>query len=629
MKETRYAGKIVYLILTVAVMLIMTFNINVLAADTASAEASEEKSLTAVTYRMDFDNVYVKIGTNDDSNTFTQLTDEAAGLKKVNAIVNEGTGSEKTMQLTYSDGVYSIPYSFIIGNGTASSDNDISEYIIEITSADGTSYKTSMNMKWSYRGGPEGICGDSSLFSVSVKNHETESELTVHAEVTDKNYTIGYIMLNHMEIPDDNNEKLADAGVIVTGETELNLRAQYGNRIIFVPVRDGSVPEWTIGMALANSSRNAKFTTCSYVSQEFDVTLKTEAASIPVKVQLPDDGYYDFRYVVLPNAGSHYGMDMTLDNASISELSETQIEIPYGSVLYGRPYAEGKEESGIVMIANTFPKLVSSKQTSDGGAIYRLKAPDGYTVAYTVDNQFVYTEENEYELKVEKGQKIFVASAYNDTLPRHGTYSYALTDDIQYRNGLNIGSDGKWHYYNDNKIDMEFKGLAYVNGRWWYVENGTINFKYTGMAYGNGNWWYMEDGTINFQYTGIGKNDNGFWYFDNGMIDFKHDGMEYYNGRWWYIEDGTINFNYSGTAYYKQWWYFVDGSISFKYTGMAYANNGWWYFADGAIDFKYTGIGENNNGRWYFVNGQIAWNYSGTVKYGDRSYKIQNGKVVG
>ena len=193
-------------------------------------------------------------------------------------------------------------------------------------------------------------------------------------------------------------------------------------------------------------------------------------------------------------------------------------------------------------------------------------------------------------------------------------YTYGTDNKLQYLpdnidvnvNGL-VNKDGTWRYYVNGVVDTSYKGLAYVNNRWWYVENGTINFKYTGMAYGNGRWWY----------------------FSNGAIDFKYTGMAYGNGRWWYFNNGAIDFKYTGTAYYKRWWYFSNGSINFTYTGMGYANNNWWMFQNGSINFKYTGIGQNNSGKWYFKNGQIAWKYSGNVTYGGKTYKVQNGKVVG
>ena len=209
---------------------------------------------------------------------------------------------------------------------------------------------------------------------------------------------------------------------------------------------------------------------------------------------------------------------------------------------------------------------------------------DAFNMSTTLN---VYKGSTGYEYACEKGYKYDV-----------------IKSDLS---GLQMADDGKWYYYKDGVVDTSYKGLAYANNRWWYVENGTINFKYTGMAYGNGRWWYMT----------------------NGAIDFKYTGMAYGNGRWWYFNNGAIDFKYTGTAYYKQWWYFSNGSINFKYTGMGYANNNWWMFQNGSINFKYTGIGQNNSGKWYFKNGQIAWKYSGNVTYGGKTYKVQNGKVVG
>ena len=227
------------------------------------------------------------------------------------------------------------------------------------------------------------------------------------------------------------------------------------------------------------------------------------------------------------------------------------------------------------------------------------------------------------------GDNIYTFGMYKGKL----AYTYGYDDTLAYvpenaDTGL-MNKDGTWRYYTNGQFDTSYTGMAYANNRWWYVKNGLIDFKYTGMAYGNGRWWYFNNGAIDFKYTGMAYGNGRWWYFNNGAINFKYTGMAYGNGRWWYFSNGAIDFKYTGTAYYKRWWYFSNGSINFTYTGMGYANNNWWMFQNGAINFKYTGIGQNKSGKWYFRNGQIAWKYSGNVTYGGKTYKVQNGKVVG
>ncbi len=278
----------------------------------------------------------------------------------------------------------------------------------------------------------------------------------------------------------------------------------------------------------------------------------------------------------------------------------------------------------------TFREANSKRITLEEGVqIIRAGAfakPNSLSRVY-IPKSVTYIEETEAHDTFDVYTNMYVyEGSYAQKFAEENGYSYV----IRGRGLKRSRKDGNWYYYDENdNLDTTYRGLVYANNRWWYVENGTINFTYTGMAYGNGRWWYMKDGAIDFKYTGMAYGNGRWWYFNNGAIDFKYTGMAYGNGRWWYFNNGAIDFKYTGTAYYKQWWYFSNGALNFKYTGMGYANNNWWMFQNGAINFKYTGIGQNKSGKWYFRNGQIAWKYSGNVTYGGKTYKVQNGKVMG
>ena len=69
------------------------------------------------------------------------------------------------------------------------------------------------------------------------------------------------------------------------------------------------------------------------------------------------------------------------------------------------------------------------------------------------------------------------------------------------RFSLRLDKAGVWHYYtSDNKIDIE----------------------YTGMAENKYGWWYFKDGNIDWDYTGEAENEYGSWYFKDGIIDFDY-----------------------------------------------------------------------------------------------------------
>ncbi|MCM1466581.1 MAG: DUF5722 domain-containing protein [Alistipes sp.] len=196
-------------------------------------------------------------------------------------------------------------------------------------------------------------------------------------------------------------------------------------------------------------------------------------------------------------------------------------------------------------------------------------------------------------------------------------------------NGLCLGSDGNWHYYENGEINRNFVGMAENEYGWWYIRNGEIDWSFTGMAENEYGWWYFRNGAIDWSFTGMAENIYGWWYFRNGAIDWSFTGMAENEYGWWYFRNGAIDWSFTGMAEnIYGWWYFRDGSIDWNYTGMAENEYGWWYIRNGFIDWSFTGIAENMYGRWYYQNGQIAWGYSGTVDYDGVTYTIVNGIVA-
>lgn len=91
------------------------------------------------------------------------------------------------------------------------------------------------------------------------------------------------------------------------------------------------------------------------------------------------------------------------------------------------------------------------------------------------------------------------------------------------RFSLRLDKAGVWHYYtSDNKIDIEYTGMAENEYGWWYFKDGVIDFNYTGMAENKYGWWYFKDGNIDWDYTGEAENEYGSWYFKDGIIDFDY-----------------------------------------------------------------------------------------------------------
>ncbi len=231
--------------------------------------------------------------------------------------------------------------------------------------------------------------------------------------------------------------------------------------------------------------------------------------------------------------------------------------------------------------------------------------------------------------------------------------------------GLIKGSDGKWGYYVDGKVDTKYTGFTHNDNGDWYVVNGYVLFDQnsvfkdtTGAIGTKGDWYYVTGSKVQHNFTGLAnyKNSNGWWYIKNGTVDFTHNGVDKNKNGWYYVTGGKVQFGYTGVANYKNangwwyikagkvdfsantvaknnngWWYVTGGKVNFGYTNRVanYRNaNGWWYIQGGKVDFSFSGIASNKNGTWYVKGGKVQLNFSGTVRLNGRAYTIKNGKAV-
>ena len=196
------------------------------------------------------------------------------------------------------------------------------------------------------------------------------------------------------------------------------------------------------------------------------------------------------------------------------------------------------------------------------------------------------------------------------------------------RFSLRLDKAGVWHYYtSDNKIDIEYTGMAENEYGWWYIENGTVDFELTGMAENEYGWWYLTNGTVDWNYEGMAENKYGKWCISNGTVDFSYNGMICGPWDWVYITDGYVDTWYTGMAENEYgWWYITKGYLDRTYTGMAENKYGWWYMKNGAIDWLYEGLAENKYGKWILSGGTV--DFSANEEYLDEDgtlYTVVNG----
>ncbi|MCM1466583.1 MAG: hypothetical protein NC086_00435 [Alistipes sp.] len=238
-----------------------------------------------------------------------------------------------------------------------------------------------------------------------------------------------------------------------------------------------------------------------------------------------------------------------------------------------------------------------------------------YRPAYIQDGGYDYFIIND-NLSIEAAlvKVIGIGGEVIDRVPNilvYGDKAYSVTnfDELLLSvNGLNLGDDGIWHYYNYGLINDFFVGMAENEYGWWYITDGQVNWTYTGMAENEYGWWYYHDGQLDWDYTGMTCNEYGWWYYRNGRLDWDYTGMACNEYGWWYYRNGRLDWDYTGMACNEYgWWYYRDGQLDWDYTGMAENEYGWWYYSNGMIDWSYTGFGENQYGQWYFENGRIVY----------------------
>lgn len=102
------------------------------------------------------------------------------------------------------------------------------------------------------------------------------------------------------------------------------------------------------------------------------------------------------------------------------------------------------------------------------------------------------------------------------------------------------GSDGKWGYYVNDKLNTAYSGLAGNQYGLWKVENGLVDFSYEGLTKGSNGWYYFKGGKADLGFNGIAANEKGAWFVQNGMVQFNYVGPVVINGQQFTIDKGKV-----------------------------------------------------------------------------------------
>ena len=173
--------------------------------------------------------------------------------------------------------------------------------------------------------------------------------------------------------------------------------------------------------------------------------------------------------------------------------------------------------------------------------------------------------------------------------------------------GVYQGSDKKWYYFKNGKVDTSCVDVIQNSNGWWAVKGGLVDFKFNGIASNNYGDWYCQNSKVNFKANGVLKTSQGWYYFKDGKVQKGAETVQKNEYGWWYI--GT------------------DGKVDFDKNTVAKNDYGWWVIQGGKVNFKYNGLAYNDNGRWYCKNGQVDFKANGVLSTPDGWYYIKGGKV--
>ena len=212
-------------------------------------------------------------------------------------------------------------------------------------------------------------------------------------------------------------------------------------------------------------------------------------------------------------------------------------------------------------------------------------------------------------------------------------YSYSPFENsnggttTEYSDGLNE-IQGELYYFENNRIDTSYTGLAQYGNEWYYIENGKVNWNYTGLAQRGIEWFYIEKGKLNWDHSGIVEYNNQWFYVVKGRLDWNYTGLGQSDNDWYYIVRGRVNWGYTGLVQRGiEWFYIEKGKLNWYHSGIVEYNNQWFYVERGRLNWNYTGLGQSDNDWYYIVRGRVNWGYTGLVQRGIEWFYIEKGKL--
>ena len=127
--------------------------------------------------------------------------------------------------------------------------------------------------------------------------------------------------------------------------------------------------------------------------------------------------------------------------------------------------------------------------------------------------------------------------------PSATSYSYETTGNrliVKPTRVVKKGTDGKWGYYINDKLDTSYSGLAGNLYGMWYIKDGLVDFRYSGLTEDGNDCYMVKDGKVDLTFNGFAANEKGSWFVQNGIVQFNYVGPVIMNGIKYNVDKGKV-----------------------------------------------------------------------------------------
>lgn len=127
--------------------------------------------------------------------------------------------------------------------------------------------------------------------------------------------------------------------------------------------------------------------------------------------------------------------------------------------------------------------------------------------------------------------------------PSYTNYAYETTTNkltVTPTRVVKKGTDGKWGYYVNDKLDTSYNGLAGNDFGLWQIKNGLVDFGYNGLTKGTDATYMIIGGKAALDFNGLVPDKDGAWFVEKGTVQSTYVGPVVINGTTYQVDKGQV-----------------------------------------------------------------------------------------